>query len=847
MAASAASLPSNPSHPFNSSPLSFTPGATSESESASTGTSTSATAAAAASQRPTSPLFVNDVVNAAVASDAVDSMVSADMSRVLVIYTGGTIGMQNTPQHGYKPVKGYITATLARMMRFHDQGSGADTSGMPDLKDTNTINLTTIYPHEGASEAQQQEALAKPSARVINGTIVEQMEAPALISPPSLYGKRIKYSIIEYDPLLDSSNITMSDWIKIATDIEVNYRFFDAFIILHGTDTMAYTASALSFMLEDLGKTVIVTGSQVPLAEVRNDAVDNLLGALTIAGHFVIPEVGLFFDNKLFRGNRSSKVNAVEFNAFDSPNLRPLVNVGINIDVSWSDIWRPKRISRFRTHKAMNPSVAALRLFPGITDATVKAFLSPPIAGVVLETYGAGNAPTNRPEILKALKEASDRGVVIVNCTQCKRGLVSDIYETGKALTRIGIVPGADMTPECALTKLSYLLAKYSDVSICRKLMRDSLRGELTIPVRRQRFTYLPQPAQFYSGAGTSGLVSSVLNLLGVSMFGMSPPQSTVNLDPPTTTDSERNGHRPSPAVSIRDPNLASDTGFSAEVAHAGNDEILSSLERAMIPILLCQAARVDDTSGLKAVLSEYEFMANVSDYDGRSPLHVAASEGHLESVSILLTHGANLHMRDRFGRSVLYDAVHAGHQQIVQLLREAGAHFAPEEEELVAHALCTAALNGDIKRFRMLVESGANLNRWAQDGRSPLHLAVSKNHVEIVKFVVATAIQFKILHSASSPSLVRRDEKPSAAATASASKISTTNADSNADRKDPVHTSNASTDIKRSVSASALLHDSEPNLELVDHWGNTPMDDAKRLGFTEIADILSQGLKELC
>ncbi len=123
----------------------------------------------------------------------------------------------------------------------------------------------------------------------------------------------------------------MKDWVKIATDIEVNYKLFDAFIILHGTDTMAYTASALSFMLENLGKTVIITGSQVPLSEVRNDAVDNLLGALTIAAHFVIPEVGLYFDNKLFRGNRSSKVNAVEFNAFDSPNLRPLVKVGVNI------------------------------------------------------------------------------------------------------------------------------------------------------------------------------------------------------------------------------------------------------------------------------------------------------------------------------------------------------------------------------------------------------------------------------------------------------------------------------------------------------------------------------------
>jgi 60kDa lysophospholipase len=219
-------------------------------------------------------------------------------------------------------------------------------------------------------------------------------------------------------PLLDSSNMTMEDWVKIATDIEVNYRLFDAFIVLHGTDTMAYTASALSFMLENLGKTVIITGSQVPLSEVRNDAVDNLLNALTIAGHFVIPEVTLCFDNKIFRGNRCSKVNALDFSAFDSPNLRPLVNVGIYIDVSWQDVWKPRSIDRFSAHKKMQPSVASLRLFPGITEATVRAFLSPPICGVVLETYGSGNAPSNRPELLKIIQEACERGIIIVNCSQ---------------------------------------------------------------------------------------------------------------------------------------------------------------------------------------------------------------------------------------------------------------------------------------------------------------------------------------------------------------------------------------------------------------------------------------------
>lgn len=163
---------------------------------------------------------------------------------------------------------------------------------------------------------------------------------------------------------------------------------------------------------------MIITGSQVPISEVRNDAVENILGALTIAGHFVIPEVTLFFGNKLYRGNRCSKVSAIDFDAFDSPNLRPLVLAGVNIEVDWAEVLRPQAITRFQVHKKMNPNVAALRLFPGITEVTINAFLSQGIEGVVLETYGSGNAPENSG-LLTALKEASARGIVIVNCTQC--------------------------------------------------------------------------------------------------------------------------------------------------------------------------------------------------------------------------------------------------------------------------------------------------------------------------------------------------------------------------------------------------------------------------------------------
>lgn len=232
-------------------------------------------------------------------------------SRILVIYTGGTIGMRHSAG-GYAPQSGFLTQTLRRMGRFHS----------PDGEGLVGVGGGVAGDATGARASDESISVQTPSGAV---------DLPTLITPLSLFDRRVRYAVLEYSPLLDSANMTMADWAHIASDIEANYKKFDAFIILHGTDTMAYSASALSFMLEDLGKTVIITGSQVPLAEHRNDAVDNFLCALTIAGHFVIPEVGLYFNNKLFRGNRSTKIDAVDFNAFDSPNLPPLVNVGINI------------------------------------------------------------------------------------------------------------------------------------------------------------------------------------------------------------------------------------------------------------------------------------------------------------------------------------------------------------------------------------------------------------------------------------------------------------------------------------------------------------------------------------
>ncbi|OXY81987.1 asparaginase [Oceanimonas doudoroffii] len=304
----------------------------------------------------------------------------------------------------------------------------------------------------------------------------------SLADTPELHRPEMPaYHIHEYDPLIDSSDMTPADWQRIADDIRDHYDDYDGFVVLHGTDTMAFTASALSFMLEDLDKPVIVTGSQIPLVELRSDGRNNLLNALYIAAEYPIHEVGLFFNNRLYRGNRASKVHADGFHAFDSPNFPPLLNAGIHISLEAG------RLSR-ASGKPLNVSpitpqpVGVVMLYPGISPEVIANLLRQPVKALLLLSYGVGNAPQNEA-MLTLLAEASARGVVIVNLTQCRRGSVNmEGYATGKALADAGVLSGYDMTTEAALTKLHYLLSKNLPVDEVRELMGHSLRGELTLP-----------------------------------------------------------------------------------------------------------------------------------------------------------------------------------------------------------------------------------------------------------------------------------------------------------------------------------------------------------------------------
>lgn len=284
-----------------------------------------------------------------------------------------------------------------------------------------------------------------------------------------------------YDPLLDSANMAPENWLEIARDLQARYDDHDGFVVLHGTDTMAYTASALPFMLEGLAKPVVITGSQIPLCEVRNDARENLIAALLIAGNHAIPEVTVLFGNRLMRGCRTKKIDASGLDAFASPNFPPLAVLGSRIDVRRDRVREIPAETKLTVHEVGGPVVGALRLFPGMTPRFLENALSAPIQGLVLETFGVGNGPARNADFLRVLREATDRGVVVVGTTQCWRGEVDfESYATGQALGEAGVTGGGDMTAEAALAKLHYLLGRKLEPAQVRHEVRRNLVGELT-------------------------------------------------------------------------------------------------------------------------------------------------------------------------------------------------------------------------------------------------------------------------------------------------------------------------------------------------------------------------------
>ena len=291
---------------------------------------------------------------------------------------------------------------------------------------------------------------------------------------------------VSFKKPMDSSNMNPEHWASIATIIEKYYEEYDGFVVLHGSDTMSYSASALSFMLENLTKPVVFTGSQLPIGDLRTDAKENLITAIQIAAmrenkRSLIQEVCLYFEYKLYRANRTTKINAEHFEAFASPNYPPLAESGVHIKVNRELLWHPDKKRKFRVHKKLGDGVAVFKLFPGFNRELLNAILSiPNLKALILETYGAGNAPTD-DWFIEDLRNAISRGLHIVNVTQCSGGrVIMGRYETSKALRNLEIIDGSDITTESAITKLMYLVGRGISAASFKTVFETSIRGEMS-------------------------------------------------------------------------------------------------------------------------------------------------------------------------------------------------------------------------------------------------------------------------------------------------------------------------------------------------------------------------------
>ncbi|XP_060650177.1 L-asparaginase [Drosophila nasuta] len=544
-------------------------------------------------------------------------------ARVLVLYTGGSIGMMRNDAGVLTPIPNELPKRIREDPNCHD------------------ITYTSRY------EANEEPPLVLP---ILNEAAL-----------------RVVYDIKVYEPLLDSSCMAMNDWIRMANNIGEYYERYDGFVILHGTDTMAYTASALAFMLENLGKPVVITGAAIPIFEMRTDGRDNFVGSLMLAGNYNIPEVMIYFDKNVLRGCRSTKINSMGFHAFDSPNNPKLGKVGINVEIKNYQIYRPCNLGEFMVENKLEPNVALLRIYPGITPAVLRAFLAAPIKGVVIQSFGCGNMPEQK-DLFEVLRVAIEGGLLVVNTTQCLQGEVAPIYETANWM-QMGVVPGGDMTQEAALTKLAYVLGKDKwSLEQKKQMMQLNLRGELS--------------TQFTAKINDMDLIEGVARTLHLSSCKESDQMCSTFF--PALVDAAVRAGDVAKLKSLKayGANLC-ETNCEGRTAlhlscYLGQQDCVACLLGAGCPADLTdrfnrtplhEAIDADNHKIIELLLKSGAKLQQEDQQALAEQLRMLAENGQIERLESYRLAGANLMLADRSGRTPLHYAAQLGNLPVVEYL----------------------------------------------------------------------------------------------------------------------------------------------------------------------------------
>ncbi|EAR86550.2 L-asparaginase (macronuclear) [Tetrahymena thermophila SB210] len=501
-----------------------------------------------------------------------------------------------------------------------------------------------------------------------------------LVTPISEYKKRIYYKVVEMENLKINSTFFDRSCVEELLDIiDQNYETFDSFVVIHGTDSMAYSASFVSFMIENLSKPIIFTGSMVPLSIMRNDSFNNLLGALTIAGHFNIPEVCIFFHNKLLRANRSTKVDAQGLDCFNSPNFPTLAEFKVHIEVNWTNILRNDEFQTVKINKKFTDhKIEIMRYNPCFSEVSLSHLLkTPDLKGVIIEGYGPGNLPFYDDNFSKICQEAAQNEVYIVAVSQSIKSYTSQF--NSEQQTQLNIIYGGNMTTEATLAKLSYLITKGISYKEIMYLMNQNIRGELTPHSNDQKFE-------------------------------------------------------------VRQENLieAITEKFNNRVNYRQSQVDL--IKSYIVPNVACYMAQfgfMHYLEEMKVQKTNFKFC----DYDRRTALHVAVRESREQVCKFLIDEQVDVNFVDYFGRSPLYEAILTKNKKIVYMLIQNGGQIIAEKDE-ITNLLLDSAMTGDLDTIKLIYHSGLkNFNDYTNiDQRNIGHVAASEGQLEIIKFLKYTA-----------------------------------------------------------------------------------------------------------